>query len=187
MQKRVKCVRRAFPARRPTSRDILTFIQDHQWTCKERDVSILAKTWRPRAARFWTECRQLQQKISRQNWKGMEWSTEEDGRTKVTSCRRFLKGEVICDIHGENISARKGKKIIRKNIEAFSKFLFFYSDPAGQVRCINTSCSCHRETPLKFMRRSRKTFNAVPVYTADYGIVLIAANDIPAKQEITYK
>ncbi|XP_075050608.1 uncharacterized protein LOC142134170 [Mixophyes fleayi] len=180
---RVKHVITAFPARRPSVTTLTQYIQENKWKHEDTEVKLLVKAWKPTLMKYWKDCKVLGDNIRLQRWKGLKCSTDaESGVRRVTTRRVFLKGEVICDLHGDKMSGRKGR--IMKTTEEGSKALFFYNDPKGKSWCINTACSCHTEPLLHFMQRSRKNFNVCMSYSKKFGVILVAAKDILAKQEL---
>ncbi|XP_063780799.1 uncharacterized protein LOC135057149 [Pseudophryne corroboree] len=183
-KKRVKHIIRAFPARRPKTVQLKKYIREKKWKCSELEIKQIAEAWKPRKLQNWKDCKALEEHIRLQNWKGLKTTTDiESGIKKVMTERAFLKGEAICDFHGEQISAKKGRKM-QENKNCHD--LFFYKDTEGKSWCINPSCTCHTRTYSKLMWKSSTEFNVIPIYKNTFGILMLAAKNIPANQELTY-
>ncbi|XP_075049801.1 uncharacterized protein LOC142109521 [Mixophyes fleayi] len=125
---RVKHVIRAFPARRPSVTTLTQYIQEKKWKHKDTEVNLLVEAWKPKSMKHWKDCKVLGDDTHLQHWKGLKCSTDAESRVRrVTTRRVFLKGEVICDLHGDKMSGREGR--IMKTTEEGSKALFFLQRP----------------------------------------------------------
>ncbi|XP_075037609.1 uncharacterized protein LOC142098688 [Mixophyes fleayi] len=123
---RVKHVIRAFPARRPSVTTLTQYIQEKKWKHKDTEVNLLVEAWKPKSMKHWKDCKVLGDDTHLQHWKGLKCSTDAESRVRrVTTRRVFLKGEVICDLHGDKMSGREGR--IMKTTEEGSKALFFFT------------------------------------------------------------
>ncbi|XP_063818596.1 uncharacterized protein LOC135056855 [Pseudophryne corroboree] len=184
-KKRVKNIIRAFPAQRPSIVKLTKYIKKIKLKFSVNEVKLLVETWKPRPFQCWKHCKDLKKHIRLQNWKGLKTTTDkESGRKKVKSKRAFLKGEAICDFHGEQIGAKKGRKMQKNKKNCHD--LYFYKDTEGKSWCINPSCTCHTRTYSKLMWKSSTEFNVIPTYTTKFGILLLAAENIPANQNLKY-
>jgi [histone H4]-lysine20 N-methyltransferase SETD8 len=94
-------------------------------------------------------------KVSAQDWDGLETVPDLPGRGRgVMATRNFVRGEVVCDYHGELLGHQEGKARYEASPENASGFMFAFrhrgkklwldatAEQPGVGRLINHS-RCH--------------------------------------------
>ncbi|KAK2813502.1 hypothetical protein Q5P01_000786 [Channa striata] len=110
--------------------------------------------------------------------------------------RAFVKGAVICDYHGELVTAEEGRKILESSTDEMG-YLFFFTSGSQQL-CINTQthpCQCHptMETMGRKMNHSKNNLNVKPQHCKikfpegeKDTLLLVAARDIAVDEELRF-
>ncbi|XP_029904031.1 N-lysine methyltransferase KMT5A-like [Myripristis murdjan] len=90
--------------------------------------------------------------VMTQRWKGL--SIKDFGGDKgkgVIANRRFVKGEMVCDYHGNVIQASGGRTMLGAHEDIQSScYLFFFKDGERDL-CIDAQtfpCSCHKDLDI---------------------------------------
>ncbi|KAK2814202.1 hypothetical protein Q5P01_000706 [Channa striata] len=114
----------------------------------------------------------------------------------VIATRAFVKGAVICDYHGELVTAEEGRKILESSTDEMG-YLFFFTSGSQQL-CINTQthpCRCHptMETMGRKMNHSKNNLNVKPQHCKikfpegeKDTLLLVAARDIAVDEELRF-
>ncbi|KAK2814283.1 hypothetical protein Q5P01_000646 [Channa striata] len=110
--------------------------------------------------------------------------------------RAFVKGAVICDYHGELVTAEEGRKILESSTDEMG-YLYFFTSGSQQL-CINAQthpCRCHptMETMGRKMNHSKNNLNVKPQHCKikfpegeKDTLLLVAARDIAVHEELRF-
>uniref|UniRef100_A0A8C4SUI3 SET domain-containing protein n=1 Tax=Erpetoichthys calabaricus TaxID=27687 RepID=A0A8C4SUI3_ERPCA len=89
------------------------------WTANIPCATKINEMWKPEGSmENIPQDKYIQWYVSSQKWKGLVVCDDIPGKGRgVYTSRRFQKGEVVCDYHGENSSSKEGE-LRMKNVEA---------------------------------------------------------------------
>uniref|UniRef100_A0A8C4XFY4 SET domain-containing protein n=1 Tax=Erpetoichthys calabaricus TaxID=27687 RepID=A0A8C4XFY4_ERPCA len=109
----------SFCRRQPTLHHIKKRIAQQGWTNNIPSATKINEMWKPAGSmEDIPQDKYIQRYVSSQKWKGLVVCDDIPGKGRgVYTSRRFQKGEVVCDYHGENISRKEGE-LKMKNVEA---------------------------------------------------------------------
>lgn len=115
----------------------------------------------------------------------------------VVATKTFTRGSIVCDYHGEVVTAMEGEKILKSTQDNNNYYLFFFSSGEKKL-CIDAQtfpCKCHPdiETIGRKLNHSRKNPNVKPVHClmqfpeGEKDVILFRAmKDIPVDEEIRF-
>ncbi|XP_056147494.1 histone-lysine N-methyltransferase set-1-like [Lampris incognitus] len=131
-----------------------------------------------------------------QLWKGLEIKSIPDKGRGVFTRRAFKMGEVVCDYHGDLLTAAQGQAVHESTIGEETGYMYFFLNEDGEKMCIDAhqKCQCHPDIDVKgrLINHSRKP-NLKPLSKRldldgdkrDY-ILFVAKQDISEGEELTF-
>ncbi|KAG2465332.1 KMT5A methyltransferase, partial [Polypterus senegalus] len=191
----------SFCRRQPTLHHIEKRKGQQEWTTNIPSATKINEMWKPEGSmEEMPRDKYIQRYVSNMNWKGLVVRDiiPDKGRGVYTS-RRFQKGEVVCDYHGEIISRKKGE-LKMKNVEAGEMgYLYFCKNARQEAFCINTQtfpCPCHPDMEMsgRLINHSSKRANLLPqCFNIDTGeglmdvVLFIVKKDIEANTKLLFE
>lgn len=165
------------------------------WKSNIPTAARILSNWKPPGSvQGVMDCHYIHQLITSQKWKGLQVADIEGKGQGVFTKRPFQIGEVICDYHGREVTARKCHDI--RTGEGENGFLFFYNNKKDEPKCIDSShCDCHpeKETLGRFIHHSTKRANIQPrLYTFESDgeekelILFLAIKDIQCNEQLFF-
>ncbi|KAK2814259.1 hypothetical protein Q5P01_000661 [Channa striata] len=181
----------------PTVDKVGKMVKKQGWTANHpRPEDIVAK-WRPPKKCHIETDEKLMKRIRKQKWSWLAIKDYEDKRGQgVNATRAFVKGAVICDYHGELVTAEEGRKILESSTDEMG-YLYFFTSGSQQL-CINAQthpCRCHptMETMGRKMNHSKNNLNVKPQHCKikfpegeKDTLLLVAARDIAVDEELRF-
>ncbi|KAK2814570.1 hypothetical protein Q5P01_000189 [Channa striata] len=181
----------------PTVDKVGKMVKKQGWTANHpRPEDIVAK-WRPPKKCHIETDEKLMKRIRKQKWSWLAIKDYEDKRGQgVIATRAFVKGAVICDYHGELVTAEEGRKILESSTDEMG-YLYFFTSGSQQL-CINAQthpCRCHptMETMGRKMNHSKNNLNVKPQHCKikfpegeKDTLLLVAARDIAVDEELRF-
>uniref|UniRef100_A0A8C4TMF8 SET domain-containing protein n=1 Tax=Erpetoichthys calabaricus TaxID=27687 RepID=A0A8C4TMF8_ERPCA len=107
----LSCFSASFCRRQPTLHRIEKRIGQQGWTTNIPSATNINEMWKLEVSmEDIPQDKYIQRYVSSQKWKGLVVCDDIPGKGRgVYTSRRFQKGEVVCDYHGENISSKEGE------------------------------------------------------------------------------
>ncbi|XP_031698496.1 N-lysine methyltransferase KMT5A-like [Anarrhichthys ocellatus] len=123
--------------------------------------------WKPASRENVESDKHVLKSVASQMWKGV--TIKKFGGEKglgVVATRQFSRGDIICDYHGEVITAKKGNKKIEA-VTDNAAYMFFFTFREKHL-CIDAQthpCKCHPEleTVGRLINHSSKRPNLKPL------------------------
>ncbi|XP_045066537.1 uncharacterized protein LOC121553811 [Coregonus clupeaformis] len=188
-----------FPRREPTARKAEIYIKRQNWEKNKVMVEDVLRYWQPSSdIDTKNENTAIIKLVKSQKWKGLCISSDPVKGRKVTTTRKFAKGEVVCDYHGLPLSGKQGKELLAATDDDEVGYLYFYKDVSGKTCCIDAKtvpCPCHpeKDTIGRRINHSRKRSNIkgqLQQLEEDgkvWNVILfIAQRDIPVQEELLF-
>ncbi|CAB1346391.1 unnamed protein product, partial [Coregonus sp. 'balchen'] len=173
--------------------------RDYNWEKNKVKVEDVLRYWQPSSdIDTKNENNAIVKLVKSQKWKGLSISSDPVKGRKVTTTRKFAKGEVVCDYHGLPLSGKQGKELLAATDEDAVGYLYFYKDVSGKTCCIDAKtvpCPCHpeKDTIGRRINHSRKRSNIkgqLQQLEEDgkvWNVILfIAQRDIPVQEELLF-
>ncbi|XP_053531058.1 uncharacterized protein LOC108256813 [Ictalurus punctatus] len=109
MKLRKQHIHSRFGPRLPSEEKVSKWISDQGWRSNIPSAAQFVKEWKPHGSvDSALDAKQIRRLTRTQRWKGLV-VTEDGGKGKgVIATRRFLAGEVVCDYHGQVVTASEG-------------------------------------------------------------------------------
>ncbi|XP_029903855.1 uncharacterized protein LOC115356767 [Myripristis murdjan] len=157
-----------FRHRQPTQRQFDRCVEGMKWETNKPKYPTVLKLWTPPRKEDMASNKKLIRSVMTQRWKGL--SIKDFGGDKgkgVIANRRFVKGEIVCDYHGNVIQASEGRAMLGAHEDGMC-YLFFFKDGERDL-CIDAQtfpCSCHKDldTVGRRINHSSKKPNLKPVH-----------------------
>ncbi|MBN3318784.1 KMT5A methyltransferase, partial [Atractosteus spatula] len=180
----------------PTERQVTCYIQKMGWSANTSTASDVLEKWKPNLE-LPPNDNEIKKLVKRQSWKGLHIVVDPVKGKKVVTSRRFQKGEVVCDFHGEVITKTAAEALMEQMPEGGMRYLFFFDGPV-QKMCIDARgehCTCHpdKETIGRQIHFSKKKDNIRPVLETFIineqpilTILFLAKRDIAEREELLF-
>ncbi|XP_041863367.1 uncharacterized protein LOC121653764 isoform X2 [Melanotaenia boesemani] len=183
-----------FVARKPSAGKVQRVIDSNGWTTNCPKPKEILRLWKPGARTQIQEDKHVLNGVSTQTWRGLAIKDfgGEKGKGVVTTCR-FSRGDIVCDYHGELVTAAVGRKRLEETQPGQAGYMFFFGG-----KCIDAQserCSCHsdKDTFGRRINHSSKKANLKPAHVVlkvdgrDRDVILLKAlKDICVDTELTF-
>ncbi|KAF4081034.1 hypothetical protein AMELA_G00156170 [Ameiurus melas] len=196
MQLRKLHIHSRFGPRLPSEEKVGKWISDQGWVSNIPSAAKFVAEWKPHGSVDTAlDSKQIRRLTRTQRWKGLV--VTEDGRKGkgVAATRRFLAGEVVCDYHGQVVTASEGHSTHSTVSVEDGVHMFFFENINGKAMCIDAHapcCECHpdQQTFGRLINHSRKRCNLRPrAYTLQNGedfIIFLASKNIKENEELLF-
>ncbi|KAF4094051.1 hypothetical protein AMELA_G00009060 [Ameiurus melas] len=185
-----------FRPRLPSEEKVSKWISDQGWRSNIPSAAQFVTEWKPHGSVDTAlDAKQIRRLTRTQRWKGLV-VMEDGGKGKgVVATRRFLAGEVVCDYHGQVVTASEEHSTHSTVTVEDGVNMFFFENMNGKAMCIDAHspcCECHpdRQTFGRFINHSRKRCNLRPrAYTLQNGediIIFLATKNIKENEELLF-
>ncbi|XP_053475697.1 uncharacterized protein LOC128604579 [Ictalurus furcatus] len=196
MKLRKQHIHSRFGPRLPSEEKVSKWISDQGWRSNIPSAAQFVNEWKPHGSVDTAlDAKRIRRLTRTQRWKGLV-VTEDGGEGKgVIATRRFLAGEVVCDYHGQVVTASEGHSTHSTVSAEDGVHMFFFENMNGQAMCIDAHspcCECHpdRQTFGRLIKHSRKCCNLRPrAYTLQNGvdiIIFLATKNIKENEELLF-
>ncbi|XP_047009713.1 uncharacterized protein LOC108261300 [Ictalurus punctatus] len=198
MKLRKQHIHSHFGPRLPSEEEVSKWISGRGWRINIPKAAQFIKEWKPPGSvNTAMDAIQIRTLTRTQKWKGL-LVTEIEGKGKgVIATRSFLAGEVVCDYHGQVVTASEGHSTHSTVSAEDGVRMFFFENMNGQSMCIDAHspcCECHpnQQTFGRLINHSRKRCNLRPrAYTRQNGeekntIIFLATRDIGVNEELFF-
>ncbi|KAK9516040.1 hypothetical protein VZT92_025299 [Zoarces viviparus] len=186
-----------FQMRKPAAGSVSRAIAKEGWQTNHPSADEVVKMWRPASRENVEGDKHVINSVDRQKWKGV--AIKDFGGEKglgVVATRQFARGDILCDYHGEVITAKKGnKKMPSINDQAGYMFFFTFREKHLCVDAQSDYCKCHPqlETVGRLINHSSKRPNVKPaacllnINSKDTTVILFKAlGDIKVDEELKF-
>ncbi|XP_078791542.1 uncharacterized protein LOC144986865 isoform X2 [Oryzias latipes] len=155
--------------RPPTKGKVQRIIEKEQWHSNCPSAKSIIEKWQPPKKEGVESNPKMKRLVETQKWKYLvvvEPSPKAGKGKGVVITKNFPKNAILCDYHGEVISAAEGRKRMASKTDGMG-YVFFFKD-RNEDLCVdasNTSCPCHpdMETFGRLINHSKKRPNVRPV------------------------
>ncbi|XP_056157392.1 uncharacterized protein LOC130131646 isoform X5 [Lampris incognitus] len=178
----------------PSKKRIERFFLQQGWKHALPNIDQITQSWKP--AEDPLSSPRIRRLVSSQRWKGLEIKSIPDKGRGVFTRRAFKMGEVVCDYHGDLLTAAQGQAVHESTIGEETGYMYFFLNEDGEKMCIDAhqKCQCHPDMDVKgrLINHSRKP-NLKPLSKRldldgdkrDY-ILFVAKQDISEGEELTF-
>ncbi|XP_075947876.1 uncharacterized protein LOC142949895 [Anarhichas minor] len=165
--KRTQYLLSQFKPRKPSARRVSRLIEEEGWKANRPTAEEILQIWKLAFREEIEGDKQVLKSVATQKWKGV--SIKSFGGEKglgVVATRPFSKGDIVCDYHGEVITADEGNKKM-ESLENQPGYMFFFKS-GDRALCIDAHthpCKCHAnvETVGRRINHSCKKPNLKPL------------------------
>ncbi|XP_062417767.1 uncharacterized protein si:dkey-23a23.2 isoform X2 [Pungitius pungitius] len=192
--KRSKQLLSYFKTRKPLPMVVSEYIGKQGWKCNHPTVDEFLKMWKKAVIDKNEDDKHVLKSVITQKWKGV--SFKDFGEKKgVVATMPFSEGDIVCDFHGEIITANIGNQMMGTRMDKASHMLFFTTQ--DKDLCIDTRlCKCHpgMDTVGRWINRSSKKPNLRPFHRVlsidgkvSNVILLKALRDVNVDEELSFQ
>ncbi|XP_034549552.1 uncharacterized protein LOC117820035 [Notolabrus celidotus] len=157
-----------FKHRQPTEKQFNKCVERMNWKTNKPKYEALHKLWTPPQKEDITNNQKLLKSVMSQKWRGLSIKDFDGDKGKgVITNRPFVKGEIVCDYHGNIIGAAEGRAMLEAQ-EGVMCYLFFFKDGQRDL-CVDAQthpCTCHADRDMvgRRINHSAKKPNLKPVH-----------------------
>ncbi|KAK9535941.1 hypothetical protein VZT92_005775 [Zoarces viviparus] len=186
-----------FQMRKPSAGSVSRAIAKEGWQSNHPSADEVVKMWRPASREDVEGDKHVINSVVRQKWKGVSIKnfSGEKG-LGVVATRQFARGDILCDYHGEVITAQEGNEKMELIIDE-AGYMFFFNFREKHL-CLDAQseyCKCHPqlETVGRLINHSSKRPNVKPaacllnINSKDTIVILFKAlKDIKVDEELKF-
>ncbi|KAG2469435.1 KMT5A methyltransferase, partial [Polypterus senegalus] len=141
-------------------------IERQGWESNCPKAGEIVSLWKPASKNEVEEDRKISRTVQHLRWRGLH--IKDFGSEKgfgVFATRRFSKGDIVCDYHGQVVTKGGGLRLVHSKTDEMGCVFFYKSgDTIMAIDAQTHPCQCHPDVDIigRRINHSRKRFNLKP-------------------------